>query len=490
MPDYTVAVQTQVPQGLQTLGNIVNMAQGATNLQRSRATLGADIARAQAESQTAQANANVAQQTQQPRIATAQQLARQAEITANTNQFKLDAEQMGKAQQFGGAYVQDPRMNDPNGIIDIATELRGHLESIGVPKKSAEFWTSQIASKAHDPQAAKQLIANMVRAGAGSGQQAGVINAPVTPVQTPAGAIALLQLQPGAPGAVSPVPISSLQDGQGGQGAPGVIPPGVPPSQAQKLTVDALGRPAIEVTSQSGQKSYQPPPGAPYQPVMSFPPGENTSTMPENLAIRKAANDLGTAAPNQHFNNKMILDLSSDAFTGTGAGKIANVLNAIGVKNLSPDFATNPAAAQSQLKHFIARQIEENASAQGANTDAARSLAASAVLPSDSPEKAIKAITKINDAFVTGNELYNKGMEAAINSQSNQFGPYAARQFRNQWAQSFDPRIMLLENAQKSGDKEIVNRVLGDPNSPQGKAVRKDLLQKVLKLQALSQGQM
>ncbi len=489
MPDYTIASQIKSPDGMSTLGNMVNMAQGVTNLQRSRATMPADIARAQAESQRSIAEANVATQTQQPRIMQAQQQARQSEIATNANQFSLDSSQMKKAQELGGAYIQDPRMNDPTGIIDVATELRGNLESIGVPKKSAEFWSAQISAKAHDPAGAKQLIMNMARAGGGAGQQAGVINAPITPVQTPSGAIAPLQLQPGAPGAVQPVPISSLQPGGGApgpSGAPaGVIPAGIPPSGLETPTTDALGRPAIAVKGQGGQIAYKAPPGAPYQPVMSFPPGENAQTMPENLAIRNEANALGKAAPSQHFNNQQILSLSPDAFTGTGSQQFAKVLGAVGIQK------TNDVSADTaQLRHFIALQIEQNATAQGANTDAARSLAAQAVLPSDSPEKAIKSITKINDAYVTGNELYNKGMESSINNPANQYGPFAARQFRNQWTQNFDPRIMLLENAQKSGDKEIVNRVLGDPNTPQGKAVRKELLQKALKLQALAQGQM
>ena len=100
MPDYTVALQTQVPQGMQTLGSLVNMAQGVTNLQQSRATLPANIARAQAESQQAIANAAVAQGTQQSRITQAAQAARQAEIDANRSQFKLTGDQAQKARDI------------------------------------------------------------------------------------------------------------------------------------------------------------------------------------------------------------------------------------------------------------------------------------------------------------------------------------------------------------------------------------------------------
>lgn len=488
MPGYTVASEIQVPNSQATIGNMMNIAQGALALRKAQATLPADIARAQADSQRAQTEAGVAAQTAAPRVTQSEQSAEQAKIGTQEKQFNLNAAQLNKGREMLGPYAQDPRMKTPDGIMQIADEFQGNMESIGVPKLTAKFLASQLASKAHNPDAAMQLIYNTTRANAGSGTQASVINAPVTPVQTPSGAIAPLQLQPGAPGAVQPVPISSLQGG-GGQpaagGPPGVIPPGIPPSGLETPTTDALGRPAIATKDQHGGITYKAPPGAPYQPVMSFPPGENAQTMPENLAIRSEANSLGKAAPSQHFNNQQILSLSPDAFTGTGSQQFAKVLGAVGIQK------TNDVSADTaQLKHFIALQIEQNATAQGANTDAARSLAAQAVLPSDSPEKAIKSITKINDAYVTGNELYNKGMEASINSPSNQYGPFAARQFRNQWAQNFDPRIMLLENAHKAGDKEIINRTLGSADSPEGKALRKELLQKALKLRALTQGQM
>ena len=179
----------------------------------------------------------------------------------------------------------------------------------------------------------------------------------------------------------------------------------------------------------------------------------------------------------------ILLKLSPEAFTGTGGGQLAKVLGAVGIQS------TNSVSADTaQLKHFVSLQIEQNAAAQGANTDAARSLAASAVLPTDSPEQAIKNITKVNDGYVTGNELYSQGMNAAINNPNNQKDVFAARDFRNAWAKAFDPRIAMLENAQKAGDRETIERILGKPNTPTRVALTKELKAKALTLQRLAQG--
>jgi hypothetical protein len=48
----------------------------------------------------------------------------------------------------------------------------------------------------------------------------------------------------------------------------------------------------------------------------------------------------------------------------------------------------------------------------------------------------------------------------------------------------------MLENAQKTGDTETINRVLGQPNTPARTALTKELRAKALTLQRLAQGQL
>jgi len=257
MADYSYIAQPQVPDSFKTIGSMMNMAGQAQNLQMNNlnlqqksATLPADIARIQAESR-------VSQETAAPRIA-------QANTESQAAQFKLSGDQNAKAMQIAGGLIQDPRIakSDPVGTIDAANEAYSQMVASGIPKNTADFWASQIKAKAHQPDGALQLLQNVTRANAGSGAQAGVINAPVTMVQTPQGSIEPLQLQPGAPGAVQPVPLKGN----------GVIPAGLPPSQLQTPTTDVLGQPVIAEKDQSGAITYKPAPGTNTRPVMAFVP--------------------------------------------------------------------------------------------------------------------------------------------------------------------------------------------------------------------------
>lgn len=473
MPDYNFIAQPQVPDSFKTIGSMLNLATGAQQLKTSQQ----EYQRGGIQLQKERALLQPGIEQSQAQSATAVQGAVQADLATKQKQQGIVADVLG-------GFQQDPRLTsgNPDEGMKALVEMRKQIIARGVPEANAEWGVSQLMSKAHEPNAFTkdglivQGINNLTRAAAGAGVQAGVINAPVSMVPTPSGSIAPIQTQPGAPGAIQPVPISSLQGS-------GVIPAGIPPSQTQTAATDVLGQPVIAEKDQRGQINYKAPPGSSYHPVMQFPAGESAQTMPEVQAIRTGANVALSSAPAQHFNNKMILDLAPDAFTGTGGGKISKVLGAVGLQTTN-----NVSSDTAQLQHFIGLQIENNAKAQGANTDAARSLAAQAVLPTDSPEKAIKSITKVNDAYVTGNELYGKGLEAAISNPNNQAGIFAARQFKNAWASNFDPRITLLENAQKAGDKETINRVLG--TGAQRVQTIKDLTQKAKTLQALTQGQM
>ena len=450
MPDYSFIAQPQTSSGLQSLSSIMNTANAAQNLQmnnlniqQKQQTLQADIERAKAESATAQAGAQVSGQTVGPKVTQEQQAAKQAEIKTNLAQYGLTGAYAAGARTATNALIQDPAVIAGDGpeIIKAIAKQRQVMIDSGVPADKAEANAAHlIALASAQPKAVRQFLANQIQT----------------------------NLSPEGQAAQNLVPASTQQvptQGLGPRGLPGVVS-----------------------SNQFGEKQIGGMPvngGQPGGPIV-YPPNESAATQPEVEGIRANAQKLAAAAPNQHFNNKMILDLTPDAFTGTGSGKLANVMNAVGLNAFVPKSAADIGPATAQLRHFIALQVEQNAASQGANTDAARSLAATAVLPSDSPEKAIKAITKINDAYVTGHELYNTGMQAAVSNPQNQKGIFAARDFQNAWAQNFDPRIMLLENAAKSGDKAEISRL----KSQLGPTGVKSLLQKAQTLRSLSQGQM
>lgn len=231
----------------------------------------------------------------------------------------------------------------------------------------------------------------------------------------------------------------------------------VPPTGAETQVTDALGRPAIQTKAPTGEIGYKPPPGSSYRPLMTLPAGETPETAKPLLALREQAQSVAASVPGQHFNNDQILKLSSDAFTGTGSQELARVLSSVGLQNLAP--GADAAAKTAQLIHFSKLQAVNNAVAAGANTDAARALVEQAVLPGFSPEQALKSITKVNDGFATGAEMFNKGIQATLQNPSNTKDIFAIRDFQNAWTANMDPRIFMLENAAKAGDREEINRI-------------------------------
>ena len=467
MPDYNFIAQPQVPDSFRKVGEIINMMRGATELQKSRATLQADIEQRKAESSKATTDAGVAAQTAQPRVAQQQAQTETAQTEARSAAFKLEGDQSAKAMQLASGLVQDARIqkDDPNGIIDAANETYSQMVASGIPKNVADFWSSQIKAQAHQPGGALRLLSNITRAGAGAGTTANVINAPLSQVQTAQGT-QFQQLQPGAQGAVP---------------AGGMAPVGVAPTQTETPAADALGRPVIQKRDQQGGISYAPPPGSNYKPLMQFPAGETPQTAAPLLELRDKAQAAAAQVPEQRFYNNEILNLADSAFTGAGSEGLTKILNSV----LTPGITPGATAAEktSQLQHFVARQVEKNAAAMGANTDAARQLAANAVIPGSTPAQALKAITRINDAYATGVEMFNTAMQATLQNPNNTKDVFAIRDLQNAWAANLDPRIFMLQNAAITGDKKGV----ADIKKQLGEAGMKAMLAKAKNLQTLMQ---
>ncbi|HEY6019341.1 MAG TPA: hypothetical protein VIY48_05380, partial [Candidatus Paceibacterota bacterium] len=201
-------------------------------------------------------------------------------------------------------------------------------------------------------------------------------------------------------------------------------------------------------------------------------------TLPEVMQIRSAANNAASLAPGMHDNAKNIVQLADEmpkgkwgAFTTELASKIGYQVN------------DNASTIRQRLGHFMSLQMQQAASAMGANTDAAKATAeAAATGNGDWTPEAIKSTAKKYDAYVSGMEYFNKGMEGYLNSPQNTAGQWGARQFKNAWSANFDPVAMEILNAKKNGDtaeyKALVQQNRGN----------QQLIQKVKALGALSQG--
>lgn len=423
MADNAIALQINPPANpMTTIGGMIDAARKMQDYRRSSETYGADVARSKAESETAQAGARVATANVNPLIAEQASRTDIARTQAAAAALGLSTTQFQRVQDDENAILQHP------AVVKAATST--DPEEIGKLGPEIENAFRQHAAFAR-----------------GSGIPPEIVDKAMAPY---------LEMAKTNPGQVRNFLAQRIAAGQnaGGQAQQGLVPAS---GQQQPGGTDISGNPTAVVKDQFGrvQQATLPvaaPAGQP-APAMRVPTGELPLTPDHPLVkLRDSAQSAAAQAPSQHFNNQQILGLSSDAFTGTGSGKLAAFMNGVGIP-----FDSTKGDATAQLQHFMALQIEQNASAQGANTDAARKMAAEAVLPGSSPEKAIKAITKVNDAYVTGNELFNAGLQSAVRNSPN--GLYAGRQFQNAWSQNMDPRIFQIENAAKAGDKAEITRI-------------------------------
>ena len=436
MPDYDIALKGQQPNAMKSISEMLNFATGAQNYQRGnlalekeKALLQPQIEQGRAESQTAVTGA------------------RRAETALSHDIFRLEGDQSARALQIAGGLFKDARVkgNDPNAAIEAISEARDQMIAAGVPKSKAEWYAAQLTSKAHQPGAVYQSLQNMVQANAGAGTQAGVLNTPVTPVST-GGTIQAMQLQPGAPGGVQP-------------GAQTPITLG--PAQRESVSINPVTQtPMVERKDPQGRVTdvSQAPTGP---GVPQLQPGE-AQEIPARTQQRVAVNQAAAAVPEQRFNNQQIIRLAPQAFTGTGGEQLTKLGSAIGIQMLPGEHAAN----MQRLAHFMALQAQKNASAMGAGTDQARTIAEQATGSTKWTPEAIISTARVNDALSTGVDLFNRGMEAAI--KKNGGNVLAVRDFQNAWSQNFDPQAIMLHNAIQAKDKGEIDKIVkavGGPGS-------------------------
>lgn len=442
-----VALQLKPQNGLTSLGDVLGIAQGITNLQKSRETLESDIAQRKAESRRSQTEAEYAARTLEPKIEQQQAATDTAKTGAASSQWKLDSDQAAKAYQLAGGLLTDQSVINGDGagsmkaLMGIEEQMRAH--KIPEDKIRAQMAPLYLTAT-HKPEALAGMVKQIVAGGVAPGSQGGA----VTPQYAQAGATTQQNVNPLAPGA---------------QPAPQQIAPAVPITGQETTKTDVLNNPYIETRDAQGKIGAKPAPGSSTPPLLQLPPGESADTAKPLMALRQQTNQAAASVPESHFNNEQIVKYAKAGFTGTLSEKLRKAAGIVG---------TDAAADTAQLQHFLALETARSAGAMGANTDAARGIAERVAGSASSPEKAIIGIAKVNDAYATGLEMFNKGMEAAINNPANQKSIFAARDFQNAWAQTFDPVAMQLHNAVVAKNKATNAREQMDAQSDIAEIVR------------------
>lgn len=459
MPDYSYIANPKVPDGMQTLGNIVGAAQGMQSiargdvaLQKERALLQPGIERGVAESRTAQ-------ETQ-----------RQAEIKSNLDQFRLTGEFAQKARDISQQLVNDPDVVAGNSaaIIPKIAAARQMMVESGVPPAIAEVQAAHLMQvAAANPKALRQVFLNSIQAGVGSAGQA-----------TNARDSGIAVSNNNQTSVVSTNPFGPTPTGQAIPGTPQTMQ--VPVGEQQTVQTNPVTQSPMTITKspQGVVQSVTQTPTGPGVPQLA--PGQ-----PQDIAIltplRASVNMAAARVPESHFNNQQIIRLADETNTGKGASILQNMKGGYAGIPWTGDSAKN----FNSLGHFIALEAQNNAKAMGAGTDAARELSSQATASTGWTKDAIKTAAKVNDALATGLDYFNRGMEKSISANGGNI--LAVRGFQNAWSQNFDPNVYRYANALEAGDKAEITKILGPEGSPQRKAKAAELARKSATLYRLSE---
>ncbi len=457
--DASIPLGVKPPDTMSTIGSIVGIAKGATELQRSKVALEQDTGALEARKGIAEIMkdermldpatgmldlnkfAAAAQRIDPKNYVWQDVLTKTAKVNDDLMKVKMTAMKLGDEQSNFIGQRLATLAADPNTTTETVLQTLGDLETVAPGSKPMADVIRGYVSKA-TPETLRPILARFRNMALPVAAQ--VPNA--TAFQTGTG-VDFGNTNPAA----GPVGAGTLPGSQ-------PIPNKVPLQAQEEQAADLVGNPYIRTRDAStGQVGAKPMPGARGPaPLLAFPPGESPESAAALSKAREASNKVAANIPEQRFNNAQIIKLADGAMTGAGAGKINSVLSAAGLQalDLTPDGAVAKTAENTQkLGHFLTLQSMNYAKAMGLNTDQARGGAEQATASREWNPPAIKSGTKILDAFASGYALFNEGLEKAINSPDNQKSIFAARDFQNAWSQSFDPNAMRLLNAMEAGDK-------------------------------------
>lgn len=258
------------------------------------------------------------------------------------------------------------------------------------------------------------------------------------------------------------------------------IAQGIPLGQRSEVGTNALtGGPTV--INKNGQGQITGITNAPTQNVYVPQPGD-AQALPVLQSERDAARQQFTAAGTQHENNRIVLsNIDNVAATGPSGQSMRNIASAMGL-NIGP--GVDAATAYDLVGKGLERSALQAAQSMGPQTNAGLDAQIKANGSTSYTPQAIKEITKLNDALVTGVQSYQPGLERAIAADPSA-GVFAKRQFDQAWGANFDPTVFRYYNAIKSGDsaeQQAIVKQLGGLNSLGYKA----MLQKAHNLQQLS----
>lgn len=209
-------------------------------------------------------------------------------------------------------------------------------------------------------------------------------------------------------------------------------------------------------------------------PWLAIPPSETVKTGADFQAERQAANNAAQQANTLASNNQQVLQLlKQGTTTGPGAQAAQNVLGSLAAQKIAGVTGWKPTEADnlSSITHYLAQNLGAQAKTMGVpNTNEGQEAAQAVAGGTGMTTVALSRAVKANDALTSGVKDFNTGNEAAITARAASGQPgdpiFAMRQFKNAWANNFNPDIYKLQNAIRDKDTPEQNRILAEYGKP------------------------
>lgn len=396
MADFTpVALGVKPPQGM-SLGDMLNIANVTQQYQQAQQMNPLAVQKATADVRT-------------------------AETGADKSRFDLEKSYAEKARGVFGGFTNDPDFiaGNSNEMIKKLQASQAFLKSMGVPTHPDGTTAQMIELAKTNPKAVRQQLANMTQGEMSAESKLGaqfpaatMVNTGNQQIPVQMGNQMLTGVKPGTPQNLG-------------------IASAVAPASQETLEKDPLTGNAVVVTKDASGKivSSRAAPAAPAGGGFNaVPAGETSTTADAAKAIQLKSNEAARGVQQSQYNSNTIIGLADKALVGSNAETLAKLGGGFAAVPWSADAVDN----RQKLGHQIALETANLAAGAGLNTDAARALGEKMVGTTEWTPEAIKSTARMNRALTTGTDMFNRGVNAAVEKAGN--SPFAARDFQNKWS--------------------------------------------------------
>lgn len=210
-------------------------------------------------------------------------------------------------------------------------------------------------------------------------------------------------------------------------------------------------------------------------------PFENKDTIDAARNIQLKANQAASNVQTSQFNNNKIVELADKALVGANAETLAKLGGGYAIAPWTSDATQN----RQILGHQLALETATLASGAGLGTDAARGLAEKMSGTTDWTPEAIKSTARMNRALTTGTDMFNRGVNAAVQAAGN--NPIAARDFQNKWGaqEQLVPTLQFVDALRNAKSDPAGAKAIIDSLGGYGSDAYKQMLQRAGKLNEL-----